>query len=546
MAALASASLSHMRKLHYARRGRQWLAGLIILTTLLAGLWFTGRMVAVGDAMEGERVLALARTVAASMGVDELQKLKGEASDATTAEFAALRSQLTNARQANPDFRFVYLMRPASSKPTMMAFLADAEPVDSPDYSAPGEIYTGYSDDLWRAWNTGQALVQPAYLDAWGKWVTAAAPIRNSDGAVIALVGMDVRADAWEGTLARYRNFALAITALLLMLELLFLWAANRQKITNRRLAFMNERMGRQLAELREAQIGLGLADVVVQHTGEAIVLLDARLCVVRANPAFKTISGYRVEAVLGETLPLFKHEDRALLSRIREQVNEVGHWNGTLWATRADGEAFPIEGSINLVRDDEGQALHYVVVFRDVTVQKRLEERLRELSVTDGLTGLPNRRAFDEALEREWQRCMRLREPISLVMIDIDYFKAFNDRYGHPAGDRALQRVAKALLVAVTDAGALVARYGGEEFAVILPRCDGTRAALVAEALRAEVKSLGITHQSNQASNVVTISVGVSTHTPPSGVDLDALLLDADKALYRAKAHGRNGVEVA
>lgn len=524
-----------------------WAGAILLALTVLGGHWFTGRMQRVGENMESARVTALARTVAASIEAEQVVALHGDSSDVGSPPLKNLRAQLQGARAANPDFRFVYLMRPAAAKPSVMAFLADAEPEDSADYSPPGEQYTGEDDDLWRAWNTGEALVQPAYADAWGRWVTAVAPVADAKGRTVAVVGMDVRADAWQATISRYRNFALTISALVLLLELLFLWGLYRQRRANRQLATLNGRMSQQLGELRAAQAGLSLADVVVQHTGEAIILLDSKLRVVRVNPAFTQISGYAAAAVLGQNMPLFMHEDQALLRRIREQVDVSGHWTGTLWATRADGEAFPLEGSINLVRDDAGQALHYVVVFRDVTVQKRLEDRLRELSVTDGLTGLPNRRAFDEALEREWQRCMRLREPMSLVMIDIDHFKAFNDNYGHPAGDRALQQVAKALLAASSKVeGAQVARYGGEEFAVILPRCDAPRAAQHAETLRAAVAALGIRHQHNSVSDVVTISVGVSAHTPPNGVDLDALLLDADQALYRAKARGRNGVQLA
>ncbi|HET9048847.1 MAG TPA: diguanylate cyclase [Chiayiivirga sp.] len=528
-------------------RHLSWAGAILLLLTVLGGLWFTGRMQAAGEAMETARVTALARTVAASLEAEQIIALHGDASDAGTPALMALREQLQGARSANPDFRFVYLMRPAATKPNLMAFLADAEPANSPDYSPPGELYTGVDDDLWRAWRLGVAVVQPTYADAWGRWVSTVAPVFDADGATVAVLGMDIRADAWQATLLRYRNFALTISALLLLLELLFLWGLYRQRSANRTLATLNSRMNQQLGELRAAQAGLSLADVVVQHTGEAIILLDSKLRVVRVNPAFSQITGYHVDAVLGQNLPLFKHEDQALLRRIRSQVDETCHWTGTLWAERANAEAFPLEGSINLVRDEAGNALHYVVVFRDVTVQKRLEDRLRELSVTDGLTGLPNRRAFDESLEREWQRCMRLREPISLVMIDIDHFKAYNDDYGHPAGDRALQQVAKALQssMAMVEA-ALVTRYGGEEFAVILPRCPAPQATEHAETLRAAVAALGITHRHNLASKLVTISVGVSTHTPPDGIDLDALLLDADKALYRAKAHGRNGVETA
>jgi diguanylate cyclase (GGDEF)-like protein len=185
-------------------------------------------------------------------------------------------------------------------------------------------------------------------------------------------------------------------------------------------------------------------------------------------------------------------------------------------------------------------------MVFRDVTEQKLLEDRLRELSATDGLTLLANRRSFDEALERQWHHATRHGEPVSLVMIDIDHFKAYNDLYGHGAGDRCLQQVATAIAAGVRHEGALVARYGGEEFAVILPRTESHEAAEIAEGLRRRVEALGIAHAGNPVGSRVTISVGISTRTPPQTDDFEDLMQSADQALYKAKEGGRNGVVAA
>src|SRR5690606_28972952 len=134
----------------------------------------------------------------------------------------------------------------------------------------------------------------------------------------------------------------------------------------------------------------------------------------------------------------------------IHSRLREATHWDGTLWAYRADGGRFPMEASVDAVRDAQGILRQHIMVFRDVTVQKRLEDRLRELSSTDALTLLANRRSFDETLERAWHHAMRSGEPVSLLMIDIDHFKPYNALYGHPAGDRCLQQVAAALTAAV------------------------------------------------------------------------------------------------
>lgn len=528
-----------------ASRSLIWLASAILLPTLLAMVWFVGFVTATGDRLEHDRILSLARTTAATLDSDRIAALRGDVSDIDTPGFDAVRDELRRARDVNPDFRFVYLMRPSLRVPDQMMFLADAESPESPDYSVPGDAYDGPSEELWSVWRTGTAQVQPAYVDDWGNWVTAVAPVRDARGTVLAIVGMDMRADAWQATLARYRTFALAIGTLVLLLEVLFLLGLRQQRAHARRLGALNTRLARQLDELNQAQARLRLADVVVQHTGEAIVVLDAQLHVISANPGFSRITGFATEAVLGKMLPLFDADDSDALQQILTRMELTSHWDGTLWASRASGERFPMEASVDAVADDEGNTRTLVMVFRDVTVQKRLEDRLRELSTTDALTLVANRRAFDETLEREWHRAMRSGEPVSLLMVDIDCFKPYNDIYGHPAGDRCLQQVAAALTSAVTRADALVARYGGEEFAVILPRSDAAEAAALAESLRQCIEALDIPHRGNPEAGRITISIGLSTRMPPQTADVDALMQGADQALYRAKRRGRNSVVV-
>ena len=140
---------------------------------------------------------------------------------------------------------------------------------------------------------------------------------------------------------------------------------------------------------------------------------------------------------------------------------------------------------------------------------------QLRQLSLHDALTGLPNRRQFDQTLELEWSRALRNRRPLSLLLLDVDFFKALNDLYGHQAGDDCLQRVAGALQRSLRRAGELVARYGGEEFAAILPDADPSSAVLVAEAMREAVFELQILHDGSLVERFVTISVGVASVFP-------------------------------
>jgi diguanylate cyclase (GGDEF)-like protein len=175
---------------------------------------------------------------------------------------------------------------------------------------------------------------------------------------------------------------------------------------------------------------------------------------------------------------------------------------------------------------------------------------RLERQSLTDGLTGVANRRHFDQALERAWTRAAESGSSLSVVMLDVDHFKRYNDHYGHLMGDECLRAVAAGLEKTVRSAGAregdLVARYGGEEFAVILS-ADAAQAPKVAERLRANVEALARTHPRSEAAAVVTISLGVASTTPSLASSASQTLVSsADLALYAAKAAGRNRVHVA
>lgn len=168
---------------------------------------------------------------------------------------------------------------------------------------------------------------------------------------------------------------------------------------------------------------------------------------------------------------------------------------------------------------------------------------RLKHLVGVDALTGIANRRHFDRALEREMRRARRDAQPLSLVFLDLDEFKLFNDSYGHTRGDDVLRKVAQTLDETFRRGGDLVARYGGEEFAVVLPGVDGRRAGLYAERLRRRIWRLSIPYNASQLTDRVTISGGVATVYPPAIVTPDDLLFAADKALYRAKCLGRNRI---
>ncbi len=169
----------------------------------------------------------------------------------------------------------------------------------------------------------------------------------------------------------------------------------------------------------------------------------------------------------------------------------------------------------------------------------------LQKLADLDGLTGIANRRRFDQAMLQEWQRGRRDKQPLSLLMCDIDHFKAYNDNYGHPAGDMVLKRAAAVLTEYLRRPADLAARYGGEEFAIVLPATAAEGAMAVAEACRAQLAAMAIEH-SGAASGKLTMSIGVASMEPDSGDDYAVLLARADKALYSAKQAGRDRVALA
>jgi diguanylate cyclase (GGDEF)-like protein len=170
----------------------------------------------------------------------------------------------------------------------------------------------------------------------------------------------------------------------------------------------------------------------------------------------------------------------------------------------------------------------------------ERKNQILQALSYLDPLTGIPNRRHLDETLKQEWRRARRVRQPLSLVIADVDHFKIYNDTYGHQTGDECLKAVAAQLKSAERRAGDLAARYGGEEFALVLPGTDEKGAWSIAEDVRTRVEGLGMLH-SGSSHRVVTVSCGAATAYPAEDDTPEDLILAADRALYRAKESGRN-----
>lgn len=187
-------------------------------------------------------------------------------------------------------------------------------------------------------------------------------------------------------------------------------------------------------------------------------------------------------------------------------------------------------------------QIPYYIIVHHDITQRKLAEEKALALANIDGLTNIANRRCFDKFINEEWRRCQRLKMPLSLLMIDIDYFKLLNDDYGHQNGDEILKRLGEQLAGFAKRPGDLCARYGGEEFVVVLANTASEDALAIAEAIRQAVEQLNCPN-ANTPKGIVTVSTGLVTLTPDNVTDVAGLIKLADEQLYKAKDNGRNQV---
>jgi diguanylate cyclase (GGDEF)-like protein/PAS domain S-box-containing protein len=270
----------------------------------------------------------------------------------------------------------------------------------------------------------------------------------------------------------------------------------------------------------------------------------DGRITYV--NPYFLQITGYSLKEVLGMDFfegfldQALRPEIQKIFSDLLAQGLHTHHENPIL--TRLGNERL-ISWNNTVLRDPLGRAAGTLSLGRDITEERQAQRILQKLTTLDGLTGIANRRHFDDVLAQEWRRALRDLKPLSLIMGDIDFFKAFNDTYGHQMGDYCLKKVAAALSEPLKRPGDLVARYGGEEFVVILPDTGLPGALQIARTMRSQVEELGLPHDSSPAKKVVTISLGVATIVPSQTNSSAALITAVDQALYKAKHEGRNCV---
>jgi diguanylate cyclase (GGDEF)-like protein/PAS domain S-box-containing protein len=289
----------------------------------------------------------------------------------------------------------------------------------------------------------------------------------------------------------------------------------------------------------------------LAENATDLMVRFDASMKRVYISPACMRLYGYDPAELLGQTPRSIVHPDDWALAETSLNIplmNGARSVRASYRAIRKDGRVVWMETSGE--RADDGTI---VTVTRDVTERKLFEisleqanAKLEVFSNQDALTGLANRRRFDDALEREFRRARREHDLLALLLVDVDHFKAYNDAWGHPAGDGCLRAIADAINTGARRPTDVAARYGGEEMALILPNTDLDGAVAVAERIRGAVEDLRIPHPTS-ATGTVTVSVGVAVVAPAPGDDTPRPLIErADRALYSAKAGGRNAVHIA
>jgi diguanylate cyclase (GGDEF)-like protein/PAS domain S-box-containing protein len=284
---------------------------------------------------------------------------------------------------------------------------------------------------------------------------------------------------------------------------------------------------------------------LLAEQCSDVVMRIGMDECILYASPSCARIFGWEPAKLLGTpALAGINPEDRP---RVEQTIAALKSGEAEeariIYRTRhREKTEIWVETALRVTRSTASNEIDGVVaISRDMTEQKDLQDKLATLATSDGLTGIANRRHFDERLAEEWARATRDGTPLSLLLIDVDHFKKFNDQYGHQAGDACLRSLGRILAAQIRRPADLAARYGGEEFALLLPNTDADGCLEVGERVREALRDLGMLHALNLPSKQVTVSLGGATNIPAQATADDSLVAAADRALYAAKENGRD-----
>jgi len=278
------------------------------------------------------------------------------------------------------------------------------------------------------------------------------------------------------------------------------------------------------------------LAAKIIENTKEGVIVTNTAFIIQSINPAFCQISGYQPEEIIGQSIRQFHCEERcsSIYEQIISTLESDDHWQGELWYIRKNGELYPNSSTIFQIKEENNKTTRYVIICRDITVQKQFEEKLDYLAHHDVLTGLPNRLLFKDRLEQKISYARRHNHSIALMFLDLDLFKLVNDSLGHEIGDVLLQSVAQRLQHCVRESDT-VARLGGDEFTIILDNAGIAEANTIAHKIRLAMSHIFKFYEHELH---ITISIGIGLF-PQDGEDVITLVKNADIAMYHAKDIG-------
>lgn len=275
------------------------------------------------------------------------------------------------------------------------------------------------------------------------------------------------------------------------------------------------------------------------------VQIVDKSANILYANEKFCLLSEYSFEELKGKNMRILNssYHSKEFIRDLWNTVTQGKVWSGEIRNKTKSGTYYWTSTTIVPFLDKNNKPFQYIVIRNDITKSKELEKKLKYLSNVDGLTSLFNRRYFDKMLDYYWQSLSTSQHSLSVILFDVDYFKCYNDHYGHLLGDQCLIDISNRVKDLMNSYEAICTRYGGEEFAIILPKMDAYEARFIAERIRLEIEQLNIPHEWSKHNNSVTTSFGVASLIPNQDRNPLELLELADKALYQAKNNGRNTV---